>query len=90
VFFVSGAMGLPLRQFARWDLLGLVITVPAVVALGYEFGDPLLEAVRWTLAQSRVVLAVALLVATVAWYRSRAVRSVLQDADDALEAPSET
>ncbi len=63
IFMVAGAMRLPLREFLRWDLLGLLFTVPGVIALGYEFGEPLLEATRWALARSRVIFGSALFVA---------------------------
>lgn len=43
VFLVAGAMGVPLRRFIAWDGLGLLIVVPATLALGAWFGEPLLE-----------------------------------------------
>ncbi|MBA2321956.1 MAG: DedA family protein [Deltaproteobacteria bacterium] len=62
VFLMAGAMRLPFRQFARWDALGLVLTVPIVILLGYELGQPLLDGARWAMARARfAAVAVALL-----------------------------
>lgn len=81
VFLVAGAMRLPLRQFVRWDLLGLLITVPAVIALGYAFGEPLLEGVRWALARSKLVVLALAVVGAVAWMWTRG-RTGASDEDD--------
>jgi membrane protein DedA with SNARE-associated domain len=66
VFMAAGAMRLPVRQFLRWDFAGLLVTVPAVLGLGYAFGAPLLETTRWALAQTRW-LAIAIAVAGGLW-----------------------
>ncbi len=82
VFMVAGAMHLPVRQFLRWDFVGLLVTVPAVLGLGYAFGAPLLETTRWALAQSRW-LAVAIVLGGAAWAwqrRGRAAPGSLEDA----------
>lgn len=68
VFMVAGAMRLPVRQFLRWDFAGLLLTVPAVLGLGYAFGAPLLETTRWALAQTRwLAAAIALVGGLWAW-----------------------
>ena len=74
MFMVAGAMRLPLREFLRWDLLGLLFTVPGVIALGYEFGEPLLIGTRWALAQSRVLMVTGIGIGGVVllWRHSRA------------------
>src|SRR5690606_41205749 len=41
VFLVTGAMGVSFRRFLFWDLVGLVVPVPAVVGPGHAFGEPL-------------------------------------------------
>jgi membrane protein DedA with SNARE-associated domain len=65
VFAVAGAMGVPLRSFATWDGLGLALAVPLTVALGYEFGQPLVEAGFLLLQRTRLLVAV-LVIASVA------------------------
>lgn len=52
VFFVSGTMGIPLIQFVKWDVLGLMVTTPILVALGAYLGAPLVDGLRATLAQA--------------------------------------
>ena len=46
LFLMTGAMRVPLPRFIAWDLLGLIITIPAGLTLGYVFGVPLTNAVR--------------------------------------------
>lgn len=65
VFVVAGAMGVPLRAFATWDGLGLALAVPLTIALGYEFGEPLVDTVYLVLQRARVIVG-ALLVCAVA------------------------
>ena len=45
VFLVAGAMGVKRRHFLFWDALGLCVAVPAMVALGYGFGEPVIATV---------------------------------------------
>lgn len=72
VFAVAGAMGVPLRSFATWDALGLVLVVPVTIALGYEFGQPLVETVFLVLQRARLLVAavVILALAAAAWRMS--------------------
>lgn len=75
VFVMSGAMGVSLRAFVLWDLIGLVVAVPVTVSLGYAFGEPMAELAFWLLQRFRlVVLATSLLgLAWAAWrWRARA------------------
>ncbi len=82
VFLVAGAMRIPFRQFARWDAIGLLLTVPAVIALGFALGQPLLDAAHWAMERARFV-AVAVGLAAVAWLwwqaRQRAVRTGMRN-----------
>ncbi len=41
VFVMSAALGMSLRRFVAWDALGLCISGPVVVGLGYLFSDQL-------------------------------------------------
>jgi len=52
VFFVTGTMGIPLRQFIQWDLLGLCITTPLLVGLGLYMGAPLVEGLQVVLSKA--------------------------------------
>lgn len=73
VFLVAGAMGVPMRRFVAWDLAGMLFVIPLTLALGFEFGAPLLDgalrvwgATRW--------LAPAFLVLLFSWVAARAWR----------------
>ena len=46
-FLCAGAMGVRPRDFVRYDLLALCVSVPVMVTLGSWFGQPMLEAVEW-------------------------------------------
>ena len=63
VFMVAGATGVRFREFVLWDGLGLLVAVPATVALGYVFGAPLAELFVWALARARVIVGVSLALA---------------------------
>ncbi|MCB9679495.1 MAG: DedA family protein [Alphaproteobacteria bacterium] len=58
-FLVSGAMGVRPRDFLFWDLLGLAITTPLMLLLGYALGEPILAGVSWILAHKWIVVVVA-------------------------------
>jgi membrane protein DedA with SNARE-associated domain len=66
IFFLAGASHVPLWKFALADALSAAVTVPAVVALGYYFGEhiadirALLHKVQWSVAGA--VLAAIVLV----------------------------
>ena len=56
-FLVSGAMGVRPRDFVLWDAMGLVITTPVMMLLGYALGrevqlsdEPLLSELQKKLA----------------------------------------
>lgn len=69
IFMVSGAMGVGVRAFAAWDLLGLCVAVPGMVGLGWVFGEPIADLVFWGLQRARLLTgaAVALAAAWAAW-----------------------
>lgn len=89
VFLVAGAMGVPMRRFVAWDLAGMVFVVPLTLALGFEFGAPLLDGAYalWTATRW---LAPAFFVLLFGWvgaraWRKRALASSagpLEDEDD--------
>lgn len=55
-FLVSGALGVRVRDFYLWDLLGLMVTVPVWLLLGFAFGDPIVGAMGYLLDHAMVVL----------------------------------
>lgn len=73
VFVVSGALGVPLRTFAMYDLVGLVVIVPFTVALGFYFGQPVVDVMFYGLQRARAVVALAVFItiAWMAWSRTR-------------------
>lgn len=73
LFVVAGAMGMPALRFFGWNFLGLVVAVPAVVALGEWFGDPLIEGTMWFIRRWRFVAPVLILafLGRYAWRRAR-------------------
>jgi undecaprenyl-diphosphatase len=79
VFAVAGAMGVPLRSFATWDALGLALAVPLTVALGYEFGQPLVDAVFLVLQRARVLVAAAVVAALAVGIWRMSLQSVSDD-----------
>ncbi len=74
VFAVAGAMGVPLRPFAAYDAIGLVVAVPIAVAVGYEFGPAMADAILMVIERARTLLAIGavLLVPWLAWKLSLA------------------
>ena len=86
VFFVAGAMGVPFRKFLLWNVLGLLVVVPGVVALGYVFGPPLAEGALFVVRHLRVAFAVAMLAgcAALVWWRIRAERRAAIELDDEI------
>jgi len=66
VFFVAGASGVSLRRFALVDALGILVTVPAVVIVGYAFGEPMLD-VGLQLMRSTRWLAVGFTLLALLW-----------------------
>ena len=73
VFMVAGAMGVSIRSFVFWDVIGLVVAVPGTVLLGYIFGAPIADAVFWALQRARllvlVLTVIAVAVSTYRWWR---------------------
>jgi membrane-associated protein len=65
VFFAAGAMGVRGREFFLYDLIGLLVTVPAVIAVGYQFGAPLLGTAIDALEHSRGFAALVLVAGAV-------------------------
>lgn len=81
VFMVAGATRVSIRAFALWDLLGILVTVPAVVVLGFYFGDPIADTFFWIMSRAREVMAVGF-VGTLIWigWRMRAAPDPTQSA----------
>jgi membrane protein DedA with SNARE-associated domain len=74
VFIVAGASGLPYRQFIYWDTIGMVITTPTLLALGYYVGPPVVSwaesALPWV--RNALMIAIGCAVAIAWWRRHRA------------------
>ena len=72
IFMVAGATHVPFRMFALWDLLGVLVVVPATVALGYGFGDPIADTAFWIMARAREVVAVCVVLGLAwVWFKMR-------------------
>jgi len=63
VFMVAAASGVSFRSFLVWDGLGLIVAVPATVALGYLFGEPVAELSFWLVQRLQVVVGAGVVVA---------------------------
>jgi len=68
-FLASGALGVRVRDFFFWDSVGLLISVPLLLILGFSLGDPILATMTWVLENKLVVVGVAVLCALL-WYAS--------------------
>ena len=70
VFFAAGASGVSFKKFALWNLIGMVLTVPPVVVLGFYFGTPLLDGASWLINKGRFVgLMILAIFAAAIWLR---------------------
>lgn len=52
VFLVAGSMRVGFRRFAWIDGIGVLLTAPVLLFLGYAFGEPLLDGVRWVIQRT--------------------------------------
>jgi len=76
VFFIAGTMGIRLRSFLLWDMLGLLVTVPLLVGLGCVLGAPAIDVLRQVIqVVGWVPLVLLVLVAVGLWWKFRSVRS---------------
>jgi membrane protein DedA with SNARE-associated domain len=73
MFLTAGASGVPLASFLAWDLLGMVVAVPAIVCVGYFVGPPALTVAMDLLPHLREILVVVALLAG-AWFGTRWLR----------------
>ncbi len=74
VFLTAGASGIPLRQFLAWDLLGMLVTVPLVIGLGYAFGPPIIRLASIVLPSAGGVWVLLLAIAAAVYYQRRKQR----------------
>ncbi len=75
VFSMTAVAGMERWRFILWDAIGLCITAPLVLTLGYEFSDQL-DRIRRGLFHAKTVAIIAALVllfafALVSWLRAR-------------------
>lgn len=77
VFFLAGASGVGFWKFVLADAVSAAITVPAVVTLGFYFGNHL-DVVRGHIHEVQLALAGLLFIALCVWLWRRRRRS-LQD-----------
>ena len=72
MFAVAGASRVPLRKFLVYNSIGLLITVPGVISLGFLFGDGIIDMVLFFAARLREVVVLLLVgVALYSWRRFR-------------------
>jgi undecaprenyl-diphosphatase len=58
VFLVAGALGVPVRRFAVWNMAALILTVPLILVLGYVIGQPMADLVLLVSKRGREVAVV--------------------------------
>lgn len=74
VFLIAGALGVPLRRFAMWNMAALILTVPLILVLGYVIGQPMADFILFFSRRGREV-GVAVLLLTVGWFCWNLVRA---------------
>jgi len=91
VFFLAGASRVPVWKFLLADALSAAITVPAVLLLGYYFGEHL-DDVRRHIHQVQWVIAGVVVVGAAAWWlwRRRRPKSAAPLAPPGGEGTSRT
>ena len=67
VFLVAGAMGMRRRDFFFWDLTGLVVAVPGMIAIGYGFGPPVIDVVMLAGRRFREAAVVGVIALLIVW-----------------------
>lgn len=67
VFLVAGASGVGFRKFVAVDALGIVVTVPFFVLLGFWFGTPIVEWLFTALQSARALVVVAVVLGLAGW-----------------------
>ena len=67
VFLIAGALGVPLRRFAIWNMAALILTVPLILVLGYVIGQPMADFILLLSRRGREV-AVFFVVLALAWF----------------------
>ncbi len=72
-FAMAGMHGMPLSKFWLWDGLGLCVSAPVVIGIGYWLADNL-DRAKALLGRFELVVIVALLVALVAFVVWRKLR----------------
>jgi membrane-associated protein len=79
IFMVAGATRVSFPAFAFWDLVGVLVAVPAVILLGFGFGEPIADTVFWVMARAREAVALCVIAGAVwLWWR---VRNASHDSD---------
>jgi len=75
IFMVAGATRVPMKSFALWDLLGVVVVVPAVIILGFGFGEPIADTFFWIMARAREAVGVCVVCGCGwLWWKVRSTR----------------
>jgi membrane protein DedA with SNARE-associated domain len=88
IFFLSGASGVGFGKFLLADMLSAAVTVPAVVTLGYLFGEHL-DDIRRLLHQVHWLVAAAVLAGAGLWWFLRRRRLRRRAAAGASHKPSD-
>lgn len=68
VYVVGGSMGMRLRTFVLWDVLGIILSAPLLLWLGHEFGEPVIEGFRSVLRHVRSLSILFLGALALVWY----------------------
>ena len=94
VFFLAGASGVRFATFLIADMLSAAVTVPAVVTLGYLFGEHL-DDIRRTLHEVNWMIAGAALLGVGVWWFLRkpptiGSRKMASEANRAADQPGGT
>ncbi len=74
IFVVAGSMGVSFRAFLIWDGLGLLVTIPFALWVGFQFGAPVVHGVMEVVPYLRlwgVVLALVCALGVAIWVRGR-------------------
>lgn len=72
-FLVAGALGVRIRHFVLWDGVGVLVSTPLALGLGYLVGDPVNAALAWLLDHRLLVAALGAIL-VFAWVTSQMSR----------------
>ena len=88
VFLVAGSMRVGFRRFAWIDGVGVLVTAPILLWLGYAFVEPMLEGVRWAMRRTNSTMSGLALVALIVfvWRRMHLASTEASEADPVIDS----